>query len=50
MPGILRFLSMLFLIFEKCIKKKIAPEILRFGNMRFLILEKGMRKKLGNEF
>ena len=50
MPGILRFLSMLFLIFGKCIKKKIAPEILRFGNMRFLILEKGMKKKLGNEF
>ena len=41
---------MLFLIFEKCIKKKIGQEILRFGNMRFLILEKGMRKKLGNEF
>ena len=41
---------MLFLIFGKCIKKKIAPEILRFGNMRFLVLEKGMRKKLGNEF
>ena len=50
MPGILRFLSMLFLIFEKCIKEKIAPDILRFGNMCFLILEQGMRKKLGNKF
>ena len=33
MPGILRFVSMLFLIFEKEMRKKIAPGMLRFAGM-----------------
>ena len=32
-PGILRFASMLFLIFEKVMSKKIASGILRFVSM-----------------
>ena len=35
MPGILRFVSMLFLIFEKAMSKKIVPGILRFVNILF---------------
>ena len=35
MPGILRFVSTLFLIFEKAMSKKIAPGILRFVSMLF---------------
>ena len=50
MPGILRFVSMLFLIFEKGMSKKIAPGILRFVSMLFLIFEKGMSKKLCQVF
>ena len=34
-PGILRFVSMLFLIFEKGMSKKIVPGILRFVSMLF---------------
>ena len=45
-PGILRFVSMLFLIFEKGMSKKIAPGILRFVSMLFLIFEKAMSKKI----
>ena len=41
MPGILRFVSMLFLIFEKGMCKKTVPGILRFVNILFLIFEKG---------
>ena len=33
--GVLRFVSMLFLIFEKAMSKKIAPGILRFVSMLF---------------
>ena len=44
-PGISRFVSMLFLIFEKEMSKKIAQGILRFGSMLFLIFGKEMRKK-----
>ena len=40
-PGILRFVSMVFLIFEKGMSKKIVPGILRFVSMVFLIIEKG---------
>ena len=46
MPGILRFVSMLFLIFEKGMSKKTVPGILRFVSMLFLIFEKGMSKKI----
>ena len=45
-PGTLRFDSMLFLIFEKGVKKKIAPDILIFVSMLFLIFEKGINKKI----
>ena len=41
----LRFLSMLFLIFEKGMNKKISPAILIL-TILFLILEKGMNKKI----
>ena len=34
-PGILRFVSMLFLIFEKGMSKKIVPGILRLVSMLF---------------
>ena len=34
-PGILRFVSMVFLIFEKGMSKKIVPGILRFVSMLF---------------
>ena len=40
-PGILRFVSMVFLIFEKGMSKKIVPGILRFVSMVFLTIEKG---------
>ena len=48
MLGILRFVSILFLIFEKGIrkkKKKPVPGILRFVIMLFLIFEKGDEQK-----
>ena len=45
MPGILRFVSMLFLIFEKGMSKKTVPGILRFVSMLFLIFEKGDEQK-----
>ena len=44
--GVLRFVSMLFLIFEKGMSKKIVPGFLRFVSMLFLIFEKGMSKKI----
>ena len=44
-PGILRFVSMLFLIFEKGMSKKTVPDILRFVSMLFLIFEKGDKQK-----
>ena len=40
-PGILRFVSMLFLIIEKDMSKNIAPVISRFASILFLIIEKG---------
>ena len=40
-PGILIFLTILFLIFEKGMSKKIAPGILRSVTMLFLISKKG---------
>ena len=43
--GIFRFVSMLFLIFEKGMSKKTVPGILRFVSMLFLIFEKGDKKK-----
>ena len=43
-PGILRFVSMLFLIFEKGMSKKTVPGILRFVSMLFLIFEKGHKQ------
>ena len=43
--GVLRFVSMLFLIFEKAMSKKTVSEILRFVSMLFLIFEKAMSKK-----
>ena len=39
---------MLFLIFEKAVSKKIAPEILRFVSMLFLIFEKAMNKNIAS--
>ena len=44
-PGILRFISILFLIFEKGMSKKTVPGILRFVSIPFLIFEKWMSKK-----
>ena len=43
--GILRFVSMLFLIFERGMSKKIAPRILIFVSMLLLMFEKMIRKK-----
>ena len=43
--GVLRFVGMLFLIFEKAMSKKNVPGILRFVSMLFLIFKKGMSKK-----
>ena len=37
-PGILRFVSMLFLIFEKGMSKKTVPGILRFVSMLFNVI------------
>ena len=39
--GVLRFISMLFLIFEKMMSKKTVLGILRFLSVLFLIFEKG---------
>ena len=36
--GVLRFVSMLFLIFEKKMRKHIAPEIFRFVSMLFNVI------------
>ena len=44
--GVLRFVSMLFLIFEKVMSKKIVLGILRFASMLFLIFEKVISKKI----
>ena len=46
MPRILRFVSMLLLIFEKSMGKEIVLGILRFVRMLFLIFEKGMSKQI----
>ena len=43
--GVSRFLSMLVLIFEKAMSKKIAPEIFRFVIMLFLIFQKSDEQK-----
>ena len=43
-PGILRFVSMLFLMFKKEMSQKIAPGSLRLVSILFLIFEKGMGK------
>ena len=40
-----RFLSILFLIFEKGMSKNIAPGIFRFVSMLSLIFEKAMSKR-----
>ena len=46
-PGILIFVGMLFLIFEKGMGKKTAPRILKFVSMLFfLIFEKEMSKEI----
>ena len=37
-PGILRFVSMLFLIFEKEMSKKTVPGIFRFVNILFNVI------------
>ena len=50
MPGILRFVNMLFLILEKGIRKKTVPGVLRFVSMLFLLFEKGISKKLCQAF
>ena len=44
--GFLRFVSMLFLIFEKEMSKKIVPGFLRVVSMLSLIFEKGMSKEI----
>ena len=44
-PGSLRFISILFLRFEKGMSKKISPRFLAFVSMSFLIFEQGMDKK-----
>ena len=44
-PGVLRFVSMRFLIFEKGMSKKIAPGMLIFGSMLcFKIWKKDKQK------
>ena len=51
MPGILRFVSMRFLIFEKGIRKKTVPAILTFASMLiFNIQQRGLAKKLWQVF
>ena len=45
-PGISRFVSMLFLIFEKAMTKNTTRRSLTFISMLFLIFEKEMDKKL----
>ena len=45
-PGILIFVSMRLLMFEKEMSKKIAPGILIFASSLFLIFQKGMSKKI----
>ena len=48
--GILRFISMLFLIFEKWISRKTVPDILKFVSMFVLIFEMGISKKMWQVF
>ena len=50
MPGISRFVSMHFLIFENGICKKPVSDILRFVCMLFLIFDKEINKKLCQVF
>ena len=45
MPGILRFISVLFLIFEKRISRETVPGVLKFAGILFLIFKKGDRQK-----
>ena len=45
------FVSVLFLIYEKCDQQKFVPGIfLRFVSIRFLIVEKGDQQKIGQRF
>ena len=44
-PGILRFVSMLFLIFEKGDEQKNCARYFEIRKYAFLIFEKGMSKK-----
>ena len=44
-PGILRLVNMLFLIFEKEDKQKIVSGFLKFISMLFIIFEKGDKRK-----
>ena len=45
MPGILRLISVLFLIFEKGISKETVPGVLKFASILFLIFKKEDRQK-----
>ena len=45
MPGVLRFESILFLIFEKGDEQKAVLDILKFVSTLFLIFEKGDNQK-----
>ena len=46
MPGISRFVSMLFLIFEKGMSKKNCARYFEIRKYAFLIFEKEIRKKI----
>ena len=46
MPGILRFVSMLFLIFEEGDEQKNCARYFEIGKYAFLTFEKGMSKKI----
>ena len=50
MRGFLKFVSILFLRFEKGNKQKIAPGFLKFVSMLFLIFEKGDKQKIAPDF
>ena len=46
----LRFVSIIFLIFEKGISKKLGYVLLRFVRIVFLITEKDDKQKIGPGF
>ena len=46
MPGNLRFVSMLFLIFEEGDEQKNCARYFEIGKYAFLTFEKGMSKKI----